>query len=730
MKRLYISLLCIFVIVAMSGCSKGTVYTSTKQGFGGDVVVEMEVKDGVVSSVSIKGDHETPNLGGKAITTISDSLAQNVVGKTIQDASSTQIDVVSGATITSTAVSNAYKEVVSEGLGGDVVQKPVSDSNNTYKADGMSIKGPMSVRVELKDNKINDIEVVDHSESDSYDGEGTSHIFETAKNNLIPRILESQSLDVDVITGATMSSSAIKNAVAQAIDSSGGDSSQWYKEIPMKDETIKLEGYDVIVVGLGGSGSIAYTSAAENGASVFGIEATAKIGGQSATVSGPMAINSKNQMENNNGEKFVEEEELIKDWVEYTKGDAKEDILREFVFESGNSIDWLMDNYNFTFSDMLAFTHPKGWQTWAVYTMDKTEAFTNMIDEAKAMNEKNDFVLETKAESLIVDGGKIVGVKAKKFDGSTYEVYGDSVILATGGFIGNSTMKIEYLGENKDFAPFALTTDNGAGIKMAQEVNADTYNIDMDAMVHIAQVKNIIKSQDLNADQKAVLTSLVLNPESMIVGTDGKRFMNESGNVNFDAFKGGDTYYAIYTKEQMDKYTTEGMTYLNTPVGLPQGGELPSANTPIADIPTILEVGKTHKNVVYASSIEELAGLINVDSKTLSESATSYSTDTVDAFGKDKKDITSLENSEGYYAVIGSAYAYGTCGGLLIDFDFNVIDQEGTVIENLYAVGQDSLGVILSNQVEYVSYGGAAQGWTLTSGRLAGRNAAIKFSEN
>ena len=56
------------------------------------------------------------------------------------------------------------------------------------------------------------------------------------------------------------------------------------------------------------------------------------------------------------------------------------------------------------------------------------------------MNEKNDYMTELKATDLIMDGDKVVGVKGEYYDGTTYEVYGKSVILATGGYIGNAEM--------------------------------------------------------------------------------------------------------------------------------------------------------------------------------------------------------------------------------------------------------------------------------------------------
>ena len=46
--------------------------------------------------------------------------------------------------------------------------------------------------------------------------------------------------------------------------------------------------------------------------------------------------------------------------------------------------------------------------------------------------------------------------------------------------------------------------------------------------------------------------------------------------------------------------------------------------------------------------------------------------------------------------------------------------------DDYYVIGNDSLGVLNASDKAYVTYGGAAQGWALTSGRLAGANAASK----
>ena len=106
----------------------------------------------------------------------------------------------------------------------------------------------------------------------------------------------------------------------------------------------------------------------------------------------------------------------------------------------------------------------------------------------------------------------------------------------------------------------------------------------------------------------------------------------------------------------------------------------------------------------------------------------SYCASGVDeAFGKPAEKLVALGNGP-YYAILGHSATFSTCGGLDIDENFNVLLADGeTVMNGLYAVGNDSGGVLYSNKKPYVTYGGAALGWAYTSGRLAG-GYAVEFA--
>ena len=736
-KQCLVGACVIAILASMVGCSKknnevpkdennnntAQTYTANAAGFGGDVTVTLTTEGNKITSVIAKGDAETPEIGGKAIEEYNNGSLKALEGKELSTVSVDTIDTVTGATVSTNAVKNALKSALKEAQGIVTSEKtPVSDGVQEITVAGHSVVAPMKVAVTFKDNAITEIKVLEHDE--------TQQIFATVEELFIPRLLETQSLATDAVTGATVSSNAIKTAVEQAINASGGDSSEWAEKLEKSSETVKLEGYDVIVVGLGGAGMAAYASAAESGATVFGFDTAGKVGGTSSTTSGPMAINPELKMESqNNGAPFLEEEELIADWMEYCEGDAKEELVRLMVDQSGDTMDWLISNYGFQFGDISSFFHPKMWKVWATYQGDANEQYHNAMETAKALNEKNDYMLELTGTKLLTDEtGKVNGVQAIYYDGTTYEIYGKSVILATGGFAGNRDMMEQYFGESWNTK--AMTQNQGAGILMAQEVGAALYNINVAPMQHNAQTATIIRDDSLTADEKAVLASLVLGKDSMLVNQDGLRFMNEAGNIEFDSWNGGAYFYTLYSEDQINSMKDNGLSVVSTPFFLGQGGSV-EPGTPISTMDKILQVGEDNGIVFKASTVGELAELIGMDNLVAEvEKYNTYAAGETDPFGKDLTLFHEIKLDQPVYAIKGAAYIYGTCGGLDVNENLNVLDSNGTAIEGLYATGLDSMGTILTNKKAYVTYGGAAQGWALTSGMVAGKNAAKDVLES
>ena len=187
-----------------SGSSKGeATITKTAKGFGGDVTVTVNFdKDGKLTSVEAAGDEETPTIGGQAI--------QELPAK-IVDAGSAEVDGVAGATITSSAIKTAVQEAIDEynGTSAEIPAAKMKAGTYTVTASGFSLLKEMEVAVTVSEDKIENIEVLDNGD--------TYPFLEAAKEKLIPRILENQSVTVDSITGCTGSSTGIKQATEKAV---------------------------------------------------------------------------------------------------------------------------------------------------------------------------------------------------------------------------------------------------------------------------------------------------------------------------------------------------------------------------------------------------------------------------------------------------------------------------------------------------------------------------------
>ena len=698
MKKLLAVLLCLAMALSATAVAESPL-SATVAGFAGDVTVTVETDaDGVIVSVVADGSTQTPEVGGAAAAALNEGALAALAGTKLADIDPAAIDGVSGATVTSDAIKTAL-QMIKAAYTGEAAAS-AADGTYTVTVPAYSVTEQMTLNVTFEGGKLTKIETVTPG--------NTAAIFATVEERLYPRLIENQSLEVDVIGGATVASSAVKQAVEKAIEMAGGSPADWHQPVAKSTETVELDGYDVIVVGLGGSGMTAFVSAAEQGATVFGLDKAAKVGGNSTNTSGPMAINPPSRVEANGGE-IVPPADLLADWAEYTTidgvQDAKMDVVEMFIANSGETLDW-MENYSFEFgAEMRAFFHPAGWKVWTPYAgkegATKDEAYVQALDMAKAMNEKNDYMLELTATEILMEDGAAAGVRAVAWDGTTYLIHGKAVILATGGFIGTAELSNEYI--HGVWKTEAMTQCDGAGILMAQSAaDAALYNLDVVPVSHIAQIYNIIRNDDLTANQKAVLSSLALDKAYPVVGEDGVPVNDKIGMFfAFDVWNAGPTYYVIYSEKEMDSFRQTGLTAANAPMFLGQGGQA-EAGVPVADLDEILSVGEAYGDVFRADSLSALAELLGLEHLT-----------------------ENVEDQGGaYYAVKGASYVYSTCGGLDVDVNMNVLNTEGQPIQGLYAVGNDSLGVLLASEKAYVTYGGAAAGWALTSGRLAGANAA------
>ncbi|NMA65064.1 MAG: FAD-binding protein [Clostridiaceae bacterium] len=650
-------------------------------------------------------------------------------------------------------------------ISSDVEETQMKMKPGTYTASGVGFRlfEEIDVNVTVDETSILDIEV-------SMDNGETKPILQTVIDKMIPRIIEEQSIYVDAITGATASSAAVRVAVTEALSSAleaGGSPANaidTFKKLPKKVENKETINTKVLVIGMGGSGTVTAMRVAEemyeadpSSVSVLAIDKAGKFGGTSAVTSEMFAVNAPRfQEEFNEGKDYVNKEQLRQAWLEYTEGDAKTEIVDLFLDNSGKVVDWLMYEHGFSFSTpKRGFTEADIYEVKYQYlpndTGTKEYDITNTYFEGLVsdyIDLGGDYMLETEAYELIYDEltNTVKGVKARKYDGTKYEIYADAVVLATGGFAGNTDMHIKYF--SNEYYPlkgawkhYGMHQNDGKMIENSIDIGAGTYNIGMPPMVHVAGTPDFLTNFDKYeipgvigrmTGRISVWTpgdiplDMVVASNSLAVNGEGKRFTSETGVGMLDPWKSGANYFSIWSNDQVQKIKEEGFSIApEGPATAYLGHQAPiPANTPLPETYEVLQAAIDKGFVYKADTIAELAKQINLDPATLEDTVAKYN-----KYCKSGKDLDFNKPAEflvelgsgPYYAIIGAPYCYSTCGALDIDENFNVLLADGvTPINGLYAVGTDSMGVLFTEKKPYVTFGGAAQGWAFTSGYLAG----------
>ena len=741
--RIYRTLIAAIAILAsaLAGCNSvgrgasiyvpGT-YTVSTKGFGGDVSVALTVDARSIVDVEIVGEGETPDIGGKAMERMAREIPSD----------GGAVEGVSGATYTSGAVKRALSEALARARGESVAAElDVAPGTYAASAAGFDLAAPVPVTVIVADGRIASIAIGACKETEGK--------IAAVRDRLIPRIIERQSLAVDAVTGATATSNAVLGAVRDSLIAAGASEGALYAPVPRSSAK---ESYtaDVVVVGFGASGMTASLAAAERGAKVIALEKSGRIGGTSVVTSGPMAVNAPSMVDRRiaewddpllkkkrvkeAGEPLVDADALIRDWTRYTTVDgvqgAKEGIIRRVVDRSGQTLDWLT-GYGFEFSDSRGFLGNR----WALFSPFKgnkalTEGF---FDKAAARFEKElggRCLVETEATSLIVEGGRVVGVLARKSDGTEVTVSAKAVILASGGFGGSDEMMEKYLGES--WKMYGMAQNDGDGIRMALGAGAATYNIGMPPMSHFSAPPVILRSFD-SAFDNDIPFGMVATSETLAVNKSGVRFINEA-NIGIEAYLGGSRFYTVYSKEQIDVLRAKGFAFAATGRYLNRGGI--KADAPLANVDAVIAAGLDAGFVYKEKSLSALAAAIAADNgkmsaASLERAVAEYAAGIAagkDALGKPIDRTSRLgpvaATSEYYVAVTGAPYIYSTCGGLDVNEDMGVLRGDGAVIEGLYAVGNDSMGVLFTDRKGYANYGGVAEGYAFVSGRIAGERAA------
>lgn len=590
----------------------------------------------------------------------------------------------------------------------------VNAKDGTYTASEVGRNGEIKVQVQIKDNKIADVKILDWSE--------THPVADQTKTELLPNIVKNQSYNVANISGATLSSFAIKAAVRDCLKQAGLDVKEFGKaaaKAPQSSET-KVENADVVIVGAGGAGLSAAVTAAMAGKKVVLLEKNGFAGGNTSVSGGCFNVANVNQdnIKMTEGQKKIVEgilaekplnplhQELInklkKQWNEYTasgsnklfdspelhalqtwkSGDRKANLELVYTLTQnvkpmmkeleGIGFEWRPNANQFVGALWPRSNRAANFKSGVGYV----DTFLQYI---KDKNLPVQLLLSTKANDLIIKDGRVAGVMAQAKNGTKYVLNAaDGVILTTGGFGANVKMRNEYdelwgkkLGETTPTTNLPSAT--GDGISLAKKAGA--------GLTQMGWIQLFPAG-----DPTTGATSFKLGENSCIyVNKNGKRYVNESERrdvlAKANLAQEGGVFYVISSAKRalVDK---DGRN---------------AYGVKVADI---LKSGKSYK----ADTLEELAQKAGINGKNLVETVKRWNEfckkGTGDEMGRPTcMDDHRLDEGGPYYATLMTPSVHHTMGGVTINKKAQVLNESGNVIPGLYAAGEVTGGIHGTNRV-------------------------------
>ena len=543
-------------------------------------------------------------------------------------------------------------------------------------------------------------------------------------------IAESGSIAVDGVSGATVTSTAIKEAAAAALTAAGLNPDDYKTAVEKtgsaEDSTVDA---DVVVVGAGGAGMTAAITAAAEGKSVVILESQSMVGGNSVRATGGMnAGKTVYQDENEFGEsagvektlktaaeKYADNETITalaktvsEQWAAYQanptgyfdsvelmeldtmiggKGINDPELVETLCANSADAIDWL-DEHGITLHDVSSFG---GASVKRIHRPVNAEGKTvsvgsYMIPLLQENCEKAGvkMMLDTTATEILTDAnGAAVGVKATGASGETVTVNAKAVVLASGGFGANLDMVVKYKPELKGFMTTNAPGIQGQGIEMAQAIGAAT--VDMDQI----QIHPTVE-----ANTAALITEGLRGDGAILINEEGQRFIDEVGTRDVvsaaEIAQTGSYSWLVVDQAMVDASSV---------------------------IQGYIKKGYTVTGATY----EELGEAMGVDAAAFAETMEKWN-GYVEAKNDPDFGRTSFANplnTAPYYAVKVTAGVHHTMGGLKINANTEVLNEKGEVIPGLFAAGEVTGGVHGANRL-----GGNAVADFTVFGRIAGAAAS------
>lgn len=712
-RRISLAIVLALCLTMLVPAALAETFAATAKGFGGDVTVALTLENGALIAVTAEGASETNGIGSRAIELMPAAMLA---------ANSVEVDGVAGATVTSTAVLEAAKAALAASGATLTAQEAVIEQKmtpGTYTGEAYgrwpkgSIEGerfgspaiiePTKVEVTVDETGILEVKVVSCSDTPGF--------IEPCIERIPAAIVANQSIAVDTVTGATMTSQAILSGVQQALTAAGANLAGFAKA-PAKVDAVETYDVDLVIVGAGAAGTMAAIEAMEAGLDTIVLEKAGKVGGTSVCSTGFAAIGS--DLQKAAGVDTYTVDSAFRELMDFCKWRANAPLVYNVLDQSASVANKIQGYWDKTTNPGVTKTN-----VTAHDTGKGTDKF-NVLYDNFLMPAGVNVMLETRATSLIKEGDAVVGVNAVKQDGTTVTVRADNVLVCTGGFGGNDEMLVEYFGHD-NFYLNGLSSNVGDGLNMCLEAGAAVSD---EVSPHLAEF-----CSNKNVDFYAGYMKFMNQAGFLALDPSGNRFVNEEFFVTQALSYGASALrrvgyaYLIFTEEQLDAMTEKGLYGVLSQetidsLKLRARIRVPSYYTLKDEMDVALAAGEAFK----ADTLAELGETIgftdmSIYNKAIEDYLKVLETGEDPLFGKRKDMMPSLDKGP-YYAVKVISAIDGTYNGVLVNENMQAMNRDYDIIKGLYVAGQDAGGFFSYPYYEGVGW---TQGFAWTSGAVAVR---------
>lgn len=542
-----------------------------------------------------------------------------------------------------------------------------------YSAEAKGFGGTVTVTLNIENQKIIQADI-----QGPYETIGVGSI---AIEKLSSAMVEKNSIELDAIAGATITSKAILEAAANALAGSGAELTA-----VSADETKVLirepEYTDVLAIGGGAGGLSAAIAAAEVGADVILVEKLPFLGGNSALSGGAI---TRAAMEGDR-EGDMDADALYTFLMDIAEYKADSAIVRMYVDKSAETFRWVYDNMVGSYENIARYPMiPE-----SIVALRLPGAGRELLDHIISYAEKLSVDIRTEATGteLLTEDGKVVGAVVRYADDSVQEIYAKGgVVMATGGFPSSPELLAKYSTPGADkIESYSSAGTVGDGLAIAEKVGAAVrFNDEWDTCGGLS----IGFAMRGGGKNQAQLHEMVLINEC------GERFVNEA-NIQ-------PVIMTAMRREHAKRTTAQFWFITNDKL--------------CTDTEWLCET----QNGFTVDTLEEVSQKLNIPFEGLSNTMEAYNnfanTDK-DVFGKSAKYNQGMTGPYTVFPV--SPRRTTTIGGLSITTDAEVLDTQGNAISGLYATGE-----LANYNFYYQTYTcGTALGHAIVYGRIAGMNAA------